>query len=46
MSQLDKKLPNDAEKLKKIAEQTENPQMKRAIESRLKIVDKDQTVHK
>lgn len=43
---LDKKLPNDAEKLKKIAEETDNPQMKRAIENRLKTVENNKTVHK
>lgn len=43
---IDKKLPSDVEKLKEIAEKTDNPQMKRAIESRLKTVERDQTVHK
>lgn len=43
---LDKTLPNDAEKLKKIADETDNPQMKRAIESRLKNMSKDNTVSK
>lgn len=46
MKHLDKKLPSDIEKLKAIAAETENPQMKRAIETRLKIVDRDQTVNK
>jgi len=43
---LDKKLPKDVEKLKELAEKTDDPQMKRAIESRLKTVQRDQTVRK
>jgi hypothetical protein len=44
---LDNKLPkNDSENLKSIAANTDNPQMKIAIESRLKNMSKDNTVSK
>lgn len=43
---LDKQLPSDIEKLRDIAKKTDNPQTRREIESRLKTVEKDQTVHK
>jgi hypothetical protein len=43
---LDKKLPTDAEKLKEAAAKTDNPQMKRAIENRLKTMENNQTVRK
>lgn len=43
---LDMKLPNDAQKLKELADKTDNPQIKRAIEKRLKTVENDQTVTK
>jgi hypothetical protein len=43
---LDKKLPTDADKLKDVAAKTDNPQMKREIESRLKTVERNQTVRK
>jgi hypothetical protein len=43
---LDKKLPKDSDKLKLIAEKTDNPQMKRAIEDRLKRMSKDNTISK
>jgi hypothetical protein len=46
MTHLDKKLPSDIEKLKAIAAEADHPQMKRAIENRLKTVERDQTVHK
>jgi hypothetical protein len=46
MSKIDQKLPTDVEKLKKIADETDNPQLKRAIETRLKIVEKDKIVKK
>ncbi len=43
---LDKKLPTDVEQLKKIAETTDNFQMKRAIEDRLKRMSQDNTISK
>jgi len=43
---LDKKLPTDADKLKEVAAKTDNPQMKRAIENRLKTVGNGQTIRK
>lgn len=43
---LDKKLPTDAEKLKEVAAKTDDPQMKRAIENRLKRMSTDNTVSK
>lgn len=43
---LDKKLPNDIDKLKQIAEKTDNPQMKRAIDKRIETISKDKTVYK
>jgi hypothetical protein len=43
---LDNKLPKDIEKLKGLTEKTDNPEIKREIENRLKTVQRDQTVHK
>ncbi len=43
---LDKKLPTDVEQLKKIAETTDNFQMKRSIEDRLKRMSQDSTISK
>lgn len=43
---LDKKLPTDVEQLKKIAETTDNFQMKRSIEDRLKRMSQDNTISK
>lgn len=43
---LDKKLPADIEQLKKIADTTDNYQMKRSIEDRLKRMSKDNTILK
>jgi len=43
---LGKKLPKDAEQLKEIATKTDDPQMQRAIENRLKRMSKDNTVSK
>ena len=46
LRKLDKKLPKDIESLKAVAEKTDNPQMKRAIEERLKRISKDNTLSK
>lgn len=46
MSTTDNKQSTEAEKMKKIAEDTADPQMKRAIEERLKGMSKDREVRK
>jgi hypothetical protein len=46
MKNLDKKLPNNIEQLEKLAEETDNPQMKRAIQERLKTISNDKIVRK
>lgn len=46
MSNIDKKLPNDIEKLKEVANKTDNPKMKRAIEKRIEIIEKYKEVCK
>jgi len=46
MKNLDKKLPINIEKLEKISEETDNPQMKRAIQERLKTISNDKIVKK
>lgn len=43
---VDKKLPTDAQKLQDISKTTDNHQMKRAIDERLKRMSKDNTVSK
>ena len=43
---LDKKLPKDTQALEEIAKSTDNPQMKRAIENRLKRMSNNNTVSK
>lgn len=46
MSNIDKKLPGDIDKLKEIANKTDNPQMKRAIEKRIETISNDKIVQK
>lgn len=46
MSTTDKIEPTEAERMKKIAEDTTDPQMKRAIDERLKRMSKDNEVRK
>jgi len=46
MSNYDKKLPNDIDKLKDAANKTDNPQMKRAIEKRIQTISNDKIVQK
>ncbi len=46
MSNIDKKLPSDIDKLKEIANKTDNPQMKRAIEKRIETISNDKIVQK
>lgn len=46
MSNIDRKLPNDVDKLKEAANKTDNPQMKRAIEKKIETITKDKTVYK
>lgn len=47
MSNVEKKLPkNDVDELRKISSKTDNPQMKRSIDERLKRLSKDGTVNK
>lgn len=46
MSKVNERLPSDPEKLKEIADNTDNHQMKRAIEKRLKRMSKDNEVRK
>lgn len=46
MSNIDKKLPNDIEKLKEVANKTDNPQMKRAIEKRIENISNDKIIQK
>lgn len=43
---VEKKSPTTTEKLQKAADKTDNPQMKKAIEERLKTLEKDKTVRK
>lgn len=43
---IDKKLPTDTDKLKSIAEKTDNPQLKRSIEDKLKKIQTDKPVEK
>lgn len=46
MSNIDKKLPDNVEQLKEIANKTDNPQMKRAIEKRIEVIEKNKDVYK
>lgn len=46
MSNIDKKLPDNVDQLKEIANKTDNPQMKRAIEKRVSKIENDNTVSK
>ena len=46
MAHPDKKLPSNPERLKEIAKDTDNPQLKRAIEKRLKGMSEDNEVRK
>lgn len=46
MSNIDKKLPNDVDKLKEAANNTDNPQMKRAIEKRIEAMKNNKEVCK
>jgi len=46
MSNIDKKLSDNLDELKKIANTTDNPQMKRAIEKRVSKIENDNTVSK
>ena len=46
MSKRDHKLPTDEKRLCEIAEQTENPQLKRSIEQKMQKMSKDSTIRK
>lgn len=46
MSNIDKKLPTDINKLKEVVDKTDNPQMKRAIEKRIQTISNDKIVQK